>query len=36
MEKVCPARLISEGRWDEFCAAVKQKYTELKAAGAEN
>ena len=36
MEKVCPAKLISEGRWDEFCAAVKQKYTELKAAGAEN
>ena len=36
MEKVCPARLINEGRWDEFCAAVKQKYTELKAADAEN
>ena len=36
MEKVCPAKLINEGRWDEFCAAVKQKYTELKAAGAEN
>ena len=36
MEKVCPARLINEGRWDEFCAAVKQKYTDLKAADAED
>ena len=36
MEKVCPARLINEDRWDEFCAAVKQKYTELKAADAED
>ena len=33
---VCPARLINEGRWDEFCAAVKQKYTEFQAADAEN
>lgn len=32
--KVCPAKLINDGRWDEFCAAVKQKYEELKAADA--
>lgn len=32
--KVCPAKLINDGRWDEFCAAVKQKYEELKAAQA--
>lgn len=30
MEKVCPAKLINSGRWDEFCAAVKERYTELK------
>ena len=36
MEKVCPAKLINEGRWDEFCAAVKQRHTELKTADAEN
>ena len=32
--KVCPAKLINDGRWDEFCAAVGQKYEELKAADA--
>ena len=32
--KVCPAKLSNDGRWDEFCAAVKQKYEELKAAQA--
>lgn len=30
--KVCPDRLINGGRWDEFCAAVEQRYKELKAA----
>ena len=30
--KVCPARLIGDGRWEEFCAAVEQRYEELKAA----
>ena len=34
MEKVCPAKLINSGRWDEFCAAVKERYTELKKAEA--
>lgn len=34
MEKVCPAKLINSGRWDEFCAAVKERYTELKKAKA--
>lgn len=28
--KVCPARLIESGRWDAFCAAVEQRYRELK------
>lgn len=32
--KVCPAKLINDGRWDEFCNAVEQKYRELKAADA--
>ena len=32
--KVCPAKLIDSGRWDEFCAAVEKKYEELKAADA--
>ncbi len=30
--KVCPARLIGDGRWDEFCEAVANRYEELKAA----
>lgn len=30
--KVCPARLIEDGRWEEFCTAVEQRYEELKAA----
>ena len=28
--KVCPAKLINEGRWDEFCAGVEQQYQGLK------
>ena len=30
--KICPSTLIETGRWDEFCAAVEQRYKELKAA----
>ncbi|MDY3618267.1 peptidoglycan recognition protein family protein [Agathobaculum sp.] len=30
--KVCPAKLIADGRWDEFCAGVESQYKELKAA----
>lgn len=29
--KVCPAKLINEGRWEEFCNGVEKKYKELKA-----
>ena len=32
--KVCPAKLIGDGRWDEFCAAVEKRYEELRAADA--
>ncbi len=30
--KACPARLINDNRWDEFCAAVEQRWNELKKA----
>ncbi|MDO4269885.1 MAG: N-acetylmuramoyl-L-alanine amidase [Eubacteriales bacterium] len=30
--KICPAKLINDGRWDEFCDGVERKYKELKAA----
>ena len=33
--KVCPAKLIGSGRWEEFCAAVEQQYDALRAAGAQ-
>lgn len=29
--KVCPAKLIGEGRWEEFCEGVEKRYKELKA-----
>lgn len=32
--KLCPARLIEQGRWDSFCAAVEQRYIELRDAQA--
>lgn len=30
--KVCPATLIAEDRWDEFCTAVAERYNEMKTA----
>lgn len=30
--KVCPAKLIGDGRWDDFCDAVEKRYNELKRA----
>lgn len=30
--KVCPAKLINDGRWEEFCDGVAQQYKEMKAA----
>lgn len=30
--KECPAKLISSGRWEEFCDAVEKRYEELLAA----
>ena len=32
--KVCPAKLIGDGRWEEFCDAVTQQYEALRAEGA--
>lgn len=29
--KICPARLINEDRWDEFCAGVEAQYEQMKA-----
>lgn len=28
--KACPARLINEGRWDEFCEGVKTEWEQMK------
>lgn len=28
--KVCPARLIEQGRWDEFCEMVRQNYEKFQ------
>lgn len=32
--KVCPAKLIAAGRWDEFCEGVETQYKAMKAAQA--
>ena len=32
--KVCPAKLIGDGRWEEFCDAVTQQYEALRSEGA--
>lgn len=34
--KVCPARLINEGRWDEFAEKVQVAYDKMKQAQAED
>ncbi len=33
-KKVCPSTLINEGRWDEFCNSVEERYEELKKSNA--
>lgn len=34
--KICPARLINENRWDEFCKMVEENYHYFEQNGEKN